>query len=186
MDKKLNIRQLIDLNKKRYGIRDLKEAEDDEWTQANKFDLTQAEKDVDKTMADQGDQTPKGSTEKPETNEPPVDKNFLTAETVVLEVRKVLKSEIEKTFRCVLANPESEPAFNEDGTYNDVFRVGSYIKPNGFFESSEKTTFETTVEWDEEKQDTELTSIVVCKFLINKNEYSIPLKDINFSIANKT
>ena len=127
-------------------------------------------KDVDKELNDVTDGEPK---------EPKED--FITSEEASKRIRGKVKSQLEADYRVTLVAPTSSPTVNE-GFYQESLVVGKYQSPGGIFESSKPSVFEVSVQWDEDEQMTELNSEVVLKLKIDNNEYSLPLKQVSFSI----
>ena len=135
-----------------------------------KEQIDKVSKDIDKELEDASTGEPK---------EPKED--FITTEEAAKRIRAKVKAQIESDYRVTLVTPSTAPTVSE-GVYNESLVVGKYQSPGGIFESSKPSVFEVSVQWDEDEQMTELNSEVVLKLKIDNNEYSLPLKQVSFSI----
>ena len=136
----------------------------------SKEQIDKVSNDIDKELED-------ASTDEPK--EPKED--FITTEEAAKRIRAKVKAQIEGDYRVTLVTPSTAPIVSE-GIYSESLVVGKYQSPGGIFESSKPSIFEVSAQWDEDEQMTELNADIVLKLKIENNEYSLPLKQVSFSI----
>ena len=136
----------------------------------SKEQIDKVSNDIDKELEDASTDEPK------ETKE-----DFITTEEAAKRIRAKVKAQIEGDYRVTLVTPSTAPIVSE-GIYSESLVVGKYQSPGGIFESSKPSIFEVSAQWDEDEQMTELNADIVLKLKIENNEYSLPLKQVSFSI----
>ena len=136
----------------------------------SKDQIDKVSNDIDKELED-------ASTDEPK--EPKED--FITTEEAAKRIRAKVKAQIEGDYKVTLVTPSTAPIVSE-GIYSESLVVGKYQSPGGIFESSKPSIFEVSAQWDEDEQMTELNADIVLKLKIENNEYSLPLKQVSFSI----
>lgn len=165
---KFSLKEFLNERKETLGV----VAEED-----NLNDNVPSKEQIDKVSNDIDKELEDASTDEPK--EPKED--FITTEEAAKRIRAKVKAQIEGDYRVTLVTPSTAPIVSE-GIYSESLVVGKYQSPGGIFESSKPSIFEVSAQWDEDEQMTELNADIVLKLKIENNEYSLPLKQVSFSI----
>ena len=165
---KFSLKQFLNERKETLGV--VSEVDNLNDTVPSKEQIDKVSKDIDKELEDVSTDEPK---------EPKED--FITSEEAAKRIRAKVKAQIEADYRVTLVTPSTAPTVNE-GVYAESLVVGKYQTPGGIFESSKPSVFDVSAQWEEDEQMTELNADVVLKLKIDNNEYSLPLKQVSFSI----
>lgn len=165
---KFSLKEFLNERKETLGV----VAEED-----NLNDNVPSKEQIDKVSNDIDKELEDASTDEPK--EPKED--FITTEEAAKRIRAKVKAQIEGDYKVTLVTPSTAPIVSE-GIYSESLVVGKYQSPGGIFESSKPSIFEVSAQWDEDEQMTELNADIVLKLKIENNEYSLPLKQVSFSI----
>ena len=165
---KFSLKEFLNERKETLGV----VAEED-----NLNDNVPSKEQIDKVSNDIDKELEDASTDEPK--EPKED--FITTEEAAKRIMAKVKAQIEGDYKVTLVTPSTAPIVSE-GIYSESLVVGKYQSPGGIFESSKPSIFEVSAQWDEDEQMTELNADIVLKLKIENNEYSLPLKQVSFSI----
>ena len=165
---KFSLKEFLNERKETLGV----VAEED-----NLNDNVPSKEQIDKVSNDIDKELEDASTDEPK--EPKED--FITTEEAAKRIRAKVKAQIQGDYKVTLVTPSTAPIVSE-GIYSESLVVGKYQSPGGIFESSKPSIFEVSAQWDEDEQMTELNADIVLKLKIENNEYSLPLKQVSFSI----